>query len=57
MKSDDCDLKNECITFLCDFPDRVPHRCSQCTPMVRYILECLKKMAPEKIDEKDVWHE
>jgi hypothetical protein len=44
MKSDDCELKDECMEFLCDFPDRVPHRCRLCTPMVKYTLERLKAM-------------
>ena len=53
MKSDECGLKDECIEFLCDFPDRVPHRCSLCTPIVRYVLERLKEQKAAK--DEDIW--
>jgi len=53
MKSEDCGLKDECETFLVEFPDRVPHRCSLCTPIVRYVLQCLR----DKDKDSFIWNE
>ncbi len=57
MKSEDCELKDECLEFLCEFPDRIPHRCRLCTPMVKYTLERRKELRPKVMDEKDIWNE
>lgn len=51
MASKDCELQDVCIEFLVDFPDRVPHRCSQCTPIVRFILERLRIFRDEQRNE------
>jgi hypothetical protein len=48
MKSEDCELKKECMQFLCEFPDRIPYRCRLCTPMVKYTLNRLKELHNEE---------
>ena len=61
MESKDCELKDACIEFLCDFPDRVPHRCSQCIPMVRHTLTKLVELYKNEHEtlvsrEEDQWN-
>jgi len=65
MKSEDCELRDECLTFLCEFPDRIPHRCRLCTPMVKFTLERIRDMHEDEhgdgwrkdVAEVDIWNE
>lgn len=44
MKNNDCELKEDCMKFLGEFPDEFPQRCHLCTPLVKHVLERLKAM-------------
>ena len=55
VNNENCGLEDECLEFLCEFPDRVPHRCRLCTDTVRFILERLKVQKATPRSESDVW--
>lgn len=41
MNSKECKYGDICHTFLVDYPERIPHKCSECTPQIRIMLEMI----------------